>query len=260
MILAYFHTSFVFLESLLMAKHKILVTLRIPGTWPTPADLFAAMPAGCKMQADRLILSDGTEIEVNIRPRDAQFVSVFGQACRRGPTKAEKAALQKYTWQICLTGPGGSMHNAVVMMQAAAAVLQAGGSGVFIDNSAMSFGAEAWHEMVKFQDTDAISYAFTSIARDPQVTYTIGMHVFGLPNLEMRNADTGPDGDELIELIQWICNREKPCETGQLISTPSGSLFRVSIQPDKRFPPQAPMHNPWGTIRFTSTKEISERN
>lgn len=243
-----------------MVQHEILVTLRIPGTWPTPADLFAAMPAGCKMQADALILSDGTEIEVNIRPRDAQFVSVFGQACRRGPTKAEKAALQKYTWQICLTGPGGSMHNAVVMMQAAAAVLQAGGSGVFIDNSAMSFGAEAWHEMVKFQDTDAISYAFTSIARDPQITYTIGMHVFGLPNLEMRNADTGPDGDELIELIQWICNQEKPCETGQLIATPSGSLFRVSIQPDKRFPPQAPMHNPWGTIRLTSTKEISERN
>ncbi len=243
-----------------MTEPEIHVTLRIPGDWANPLELFEAIPEDCDLKPDLLILGDGTEVEVNFREPDDQFVSVFAGACRREPTDAEKASIENYSVQVCLTGPGGSEEDAAAMMRAAVAILQAGGAGVFIDNSGIAFGATAWREMAEEPNMEALSFAFVNIVRSRTETYTVGMHVLGLPDLLMRPEDIGDEGSVMIEMIQYFSSRDEIVGNGHIIADLRGPRFMVSSIKDNKIPKHSPMHNPWGRLRLTSTKEISERN
>jgi len=243
-----------------MAKHEILVTLRIPGVWANSRELSEAIPAGCALKPDLLILGDGTEFEVNFRQPDDQFVSVFANSCRSEPTKAEKNAIENYTVQVCLTGPGGSVEAAAALMRAGDAILQAGGAGVFIDNSGISFGASFWQEMTQNADIEALSFAFVNIVNGRTDTFTVGMHVLGLPDLQMPPEDIGAGGAVLLEMIQYLCSRTKNVGNGHVIADLDGPRFVVSAIKDKKIPPHSPMHNPWGRLRLIMASDISERN
>src|SRR5687768_5585666 len=113
------------------------ITFRIPGDWSHPGELMDRLPAGFRLTPEALLLPDGTSIEFIPMPPDEVFPQIFKSACRRPPTSDELARVARYTVNVGLNGPGGSLGSALTMMQAAAAIVQAGGAGVFIDNSAM---------------------------------------------------------------------------------------------------------------------------
>lgn len=115
------------------------ITLRIPGDWSHPGELLERLPDGFRLTPEALFLPDGTEVELIPMPPDDEFPRIFQSACRRPPTDDELATVNRYTVNVGLSGPGGSLESARTMMQAGAAVVRAGGAGVFIDNSA--FGA-----------------------------------------------------------------------------------------------------------------------
>ena len=113
----------------------IQVNLRIPGAWRHPKDLIDRMPGGCRLTPDTLFLSDGAEIGFGAVPADDHFAQIFGGSCRQPPSDEELGIVDNYSLNVFLSGPGGSLDSARTMMQAAAAVIKAGGAGVFIDNS-----------------------------------------------------------------------------------------------------------------------------
>src|SRR5687768_10250642 len=110
------------------------VALRIPGTWSHPRELVESLPAGYRLTPEALIMPDGTKVEFNPLPPDDQFAEIFRSSCRRPPTEEELARVDGYTVNVCLSGPGGSLEAARTMMEAGAAIVRAGGAGVFIDN------------------------------------------------------------------------------------------------------------------------------
>ena len=58
------------------------------------------------------------------------------------------------------------MEAARTMMQAGAAVVRAGGAGVFIDNSTPAHGGGSdWLDMTEDGGPDALSFAFVAIVR-----------------------------------------------------------------------------------------------
>ena len=243
-----------------MTTHDVRVTFRIPGTWPSPKELIESIPEGHRLTPDALILPDGTEIEINFRDADDQFVSIFASSCRRAPTDEEKTEVENYSVQVCLTGPGGSDESAAAMMRAGAAIVRAGGSGVFIDNSGVAFGGTHWCELTDIADAEAMSFAFVGIVRGKSEAYTIGMHIMGLPDILMRPDDLGEEGEVIIEMIQYICSREREVGDGHVIADLHGPRFRVAKIDDTIVDPKTPMHNPWGRLRLTSMKEIAESN
>ena len=252
-------------QQLLLGQHHmttddVQVTLRVPGNWANSGEFVDAIPDGYRLTPDTLILPDGREIAIHFRKADDQFVSIFATACRRQPTDEEKKAIEKYSVQVRLTGPGGSDENAAAMMRAGAAVIQAGGSGVFVDNSGVAFGGTQWCEMTEIGNSDALSFAFVGIIRGKTDAFTVGMHILGLPDLLMRPEDLGDDGSVIIEMIQYLCSREREVGDGHVIADVHGPRFRVAAIDDERMKPGSPMHNPWGRLRLTSLKEIAESN
>ena len=242
-----------------MTPPAVNVTLRVPGPWAHPKELAQRLPAGCRLRPDALELDDGTRIEFSAVPADDQFAEVFAGACRQPPTAAERTVVNGYTVNVLLHGPGGSKAAAHAVMRAAAAIVEAGGAGVFIDNSAMAHGGENWRAMTADGGPDALSFAFASIIRGKAEVWTMGMHVLGLPEVVMKRADV-EGGFDVVEMTRYLAAGDKPVGDGHVIADLDGPRFKTLSEPDTFSKPGSPMHNPFGRLRLVSLRDIAEAN
>lgn len=239
-------------------SNNITISFRIPGNWAHPGEIIQRVPAGYRLTPEALVLPDGREIAFHPAPPDDQFVGVFRSACRTPLTEDETEILRSYTVNLVLNGPGGSLSEAWTMMEAASAVIQAGGAGVFIDNSALAHAGQAWMEMASSGDTDALSFAYVSVINGQPNIWTMGMHMLGLPDIEMdQNCGSG---DEVIEIMRYVCASKKPIGDGHIIANENGPRFHIFAKNDQRSRPKSPMFNPYGRLLLKSVRRVAEEN
>lgn len=238
----------------------VRTTLRIPGAWAHPGELLERLPAGFRLTPEKFIMPDGTELEFTPMPPDDQFPAIFESSCRRPATNDELATVRRYSVNIALSGPGGSMQAALTMLRAGAAVVAAGGAGVFIDNSCLAHGGGFWAEMAEDGSPDAVSFAFVNIIAGDQEVRTMGMHVMGFPDIVMSRSDCDADEDTIIEVIRYVCDEVKPFGDGHVVCDVNGPRFRAAAIPGNESEAGSPMHNPFGRLRLTSFKDLAEGN
>jgi hypothetical protein len=237
---------------------SIKITLRIPGKWSHPRELLEALPSDCRLTPEALILPDATEVEFVPMPADEQFAQIFRSSCRRPATADELATVDHYTVNVCLSGPGGSQQAALTMMQAGAAIVKAGGAGVFIDNSGLAHGGQDWLEMTEDGGADALSFAFVGIVGGRTDVWTMGMHALGLRDIVMQRADA--DRFDIIEVIRYVCRSDKPIDDGHVLADLEGPRFQAQVQESAEVPRGSPMHNPFGRLKLVSMQDIAEAN
>jgi hypothetical protein len=240
--------------------NAIRIALRIPGQWSHPGELIERLPAGFRFTPEALILPDETEIEFSALQADEQFAQIFRSSCRQPPEEDELATVDGYTVNVCLSGPGGSIHAAQKMMEAGAAIVRAGGAGVFIDNSALAHGGRNWIEMAESGSSDALSFAFTAIIRGRTEVYTMGMHALGLRDVVMKRADAEEDDFGIVEVIRYLARGEKPIDDGHLLADLDGPRFQAVAQDSGRELAGSVMHNPFGRLKLVSMRDMAERN
>lgn len=238
----------------------VRTTLRIPGNWADPGELIQRLPRGVRLTPEVLVLPDGTEIEFTPMPPDDEFPQIFKSSCREPATEAELEILDSYTVNVGLTGPGGCVEAALTMLRAGEAVIRAGGAGVFIDNSGVVHGGQAWIEMTEDGSPDAVSFAFVGIIQGRQDVWTTGMHVMGQPDVVMRRADADADQHAIIDVLRYLAGGENPVGDGHVIADQHGPRFQVEAAAGDDFGAGSPMHNPFGRLRLVSMKEIAEGN
>lgn len=238
----------------------ITIALRIPGRWSHPQELGQRLPAGYRLAAEGLILPDATAIELGAAPADDQFAGIFRSSCREPATTDELATLDSYTVNVFLSGPGGSMDAARTMMQAGAALVRAGGAGVFIDNSALAHGGRHWLEMTDDGGPDALSFAFVAIVGGKVDVWTMGMHVLGLRDIVMKRADSEAEGFDIVEVIRYLARGEKPVDDGHVVADLNGPRFQAFKEESAEGLKGSPMHNPFGRLKLVSMRDIAEAN
>jgi hypothetical protein len=242
-----------------MSESAITIALRIPGPWSHPRELVERLPEGCRLTGEALILPDGTEIGFGAAKADDQFAQIFRSSCRRPPTDEELAAVDDYKVNVFLMRPGGSLQAAQTMMEAAAVIVQAGGAGVFIDNSTLAHGGQDWLAMAEDGTSDALSFAFVAIVAGKSEVWTMGMHVLGLRDIMMKRVDS--DQFDIVEVIRYVARSDTPIEDGHLIADLSGPRFQAfSTGGDARIPVGSPLHNPFGRFKLVSLRDIAENN
>jgi hypothetical protein len=238
----------------------VKIALRIPGKWSHPKELLERLPDGCRLEPEALVLPDTTRVEFGAMAADNQFAQIFRSSCRQPATEDELAIVDDYTVNVLLSGPGGSMEAARAMMQAGAAVVRAGGAGVFIDNSTLAHGRQDWLEMTEDGGPDALSFAFVAIVSGKAEVWTMGMHVLGLRDVIMKRADVGEDGFDIIEMVRYLCRGEKPIDSGHVIADLKGPRFQVFTQPGDAKRVGSPMHNAFGRLKLVSLPDIAQTN
>jgi hypothetical protein len=238
----------------------ITIALRIPGRWSHPRELIQRLPAGYHLTAEALTLPDATQVEFGAMAADDQFAQIFRSSCRRPAAEDELAAIDGYAVNVLLSGPGGSMQAARTMMRAGAAVVRAGGAGVFIDNSTLAHGGRHWLEMTEDGGPDALSFAFVAIVSGREDVWTMGMHVLGLPDVVMKRADLEAGGMDIIEVIRYLARGEKPIDDGHVLADLKSPRFQAFRQDSPEALAGSPMHNPFGRLKLVSMRDIAETN
>jgi hypothetical protein len=238
---------------------SIIVDLRIPGRWSHPRELIDRLPNGCRVTPQALILPDGARIDLGFFPPDDQFPGIFRSSCRRPPTEKELAAADGYTVNVTLSGRGGSMEAARRIMKAAAAMVRAGGAGVFIDNSALAHGGGLWLEMTEDGGIDALSFAFVGIVQANTDIWTVGMHVLGLRDIVLKRADV-EEGFDIVELIRYLVWGGKPVGDGHILADVNGPWFSCCAEDGNPRMAGTPMHNPFGRLRLVKLGHITSKN
>jgi hypothetical protein len=218
------------------------------------------MPGGIRFYAQGLVLPDGTQVEMIPRPADDQFAGIFRSSVRQPATDEEFATVDAYTINLVLMGAGGSLESAHRMMQAGAAIIHAGGAGVFIDNSALAHGGSNWLAMTEDGGPDALSFAFVSIIRGDHDAWTMGMHTLGLRDIVMKRTDAQEDEFGIVDVIRYMAASEKPIGDGHLLADLNGLRFRAFDHPSGGQPPGSPMHNPFGRLKLESMRDAAEMN
>jgi hypothetical protein len=238
----------------------VTIALRIPGQWSHPSELVRGLPAGCRLTAEGLTLPDATPVEFGALDADDQFAGIFRSSCR-SPAKAhELETVDRYTVNVVLSGPGGSLDAARAMMRAGSAVVRAGGAGVFIDNCGLAHGGEDWLEMTDDGSPDALSFAFVAIVRGRAEVWTMGLHVLGFPDVVMKRSDVEAGGFDIVEVIRYVSAGEKPVGHGHVLADPDGPRFQTVLQGGDEKLAGSPMHNPFGRLKLVSMRDIAETN
>src|SRR2546421_4687315 len=142
------------------------------------------------------------------------------------------------------------MQAARTMMQAGAAVVRAGGAGVFIDNSTLAHGGRDWLAMTDDGGPDALSFAFVAIVSGKTEVWTMGMHVLGLRDVVMKRADVETGGFDIVEVIRYLSRNEKPIDNGHVIADLGGPRFQAFTQDSPERLTGSPMHNPFGRLKL----------
>lgn len=239
---------------------RVEVALRIPGTWSHPQELLRGLPSGFRCSAEGLVLPDATRVELDVTKADDQFAGIFRSACRSPATDDELATVDGYTVNVLLRGLGGTVQAVRTMMQAAAAIVRAGGAGVFIDNSALAHGGQKWLELTEDGGPDALSFAFVAIVRGRTDVWTMGMHVLGLRDVVMKRAEVESGGYDIIEVVRYLSRGDNPVEDGHLLGDLNGPRFHAIAEDGGQAPVGSPLHNPFGRLRLVSMKDIAEAN
>jgi hypothetical protein len=145
-------------------------------------------------------------------------------------------------------------------MEAGAAIVRAGGAGVFIDNCALAHGGENWLAMTEDASPDAVSFAFVGIVRGRTEIWTMGMHVLGLRDVVMQRADVEDGGFDIVEVIRYLAQGDKPVGDGHVIADLDGPRFQVFGAESPADAASTPMHNPFGRWTLVSIDDIAKRN
>ncbi len=241
-----------------LPEPPVTIVFRLPGNWSHPKELVERLPTGCRLKGETLVLADGTFVEFGALKPDNQFARIFRSSCRQPATEQELAIVDDYRVNITLSGPGGSMEAARTMMQAASAIVRAGGAGVFIDNCTLAHGGENWLAMTEDGGPDALSFAFVAIVRGKSEVWTMGMHALGFRELVMRRADA--DRFDIIEVIRYVTQAERPIQHEDLIADQDGPRFQAIEQESDTMTTGSPMHNPFGRLRLVSMRDVAESN
>ncbi|MCY2975718.1 MAG: hypothetical protein NTW52_13745 [Planctomycetota bacterium] len=241
-------------------KPAIETTLRIPGAWGSFEEISDRLPKGYSMCEEGLAMPDGHVIEMFPMKPDKKFAGIFESSCRRPATADELAIVNRYTVNLGLIGPGGSMKAAQTMMKAGAAIVQTGAAGVFIDNSMLAHGATLWTEISTVCDIEAISFAFVGVIRGKSEVRTMGMNVLGKPDLTMSRQDFNENTDSMIDLIRYVCSTEKPIGDRHIIAMEMGAQFQSRIVDTDDAPVGSHLHNPFGRLQLVNLKAIGESN
>jgi hypothetical protein len=227
------------------------VTLRIPGAWSEPQEFFSRLPRGCRSTESGIVLADGAEFELNVLPADEEFPQIFAQSCPKLPTEDERGRIDNYTVNICVTGPGGSVTAAKQLMAAAAAVLTAGGAGVFVDNSGIAHGASDWLTLLDSADNGGAYWAFVSAIPTDDELYSMGMHVLGCRDAIIpRTGHEDFDLRTLHSFLGYTAFSGVPLNDGEMVGDPVLPNFRIRAEADDRVPADAPMFNAYGRWRL----------
>ena len=117
------------------------ITLRIPGDWSHPGELLERLPPGFVWVPRFWLCRTARRSSLTPCRRTINLPGFSSRLAAGPPRVTNRPSVARYSVNIGLTGPGGSLESALIMMQAARRSSERAARRS-IDNSALAHGGE----------------------------------------------------------------------------------------------------------------------
>ena len=236
------------------------ILLRIPGRWASPRELgdrLRSESTGYELSwpesADGGPLlvhaATGQRFDINVTGPDDQIADLFAHGGRL--SDAELAAVRDHDVKVFVGGPGGSVDAARAVLRAGAAVVRAGGLGVFVDNCGSTHSPTDWLELAGDDGDGGVYWALVDLAGGPDLMFSIGMHCIGHRDAELPDPpDPNRGAYVLHNLLGYSCRAGVTLVDGEGIGGEDGPSHVLRDVPCDRFEPGTASHNPYGVWRL----------
>ncbi len=225
--------------------------MRVPGCWSAPEDLQRSLPEGYTVGPGWLAFPDGGRVGLVPLPPDKELPALFTVACREKLSPRDRRTVEGYRVAIGLSAPGGSIPAARRMVEAAAAVVRAGGAGVLVDNCGAIHASGDWIELAEGAAEDDLLVAYVKLIMHESQVFSIGMQVFGLADAA-KAGTADPDDDRISVMMFLRYSLSPPVDIldGDLAGDADGPRFRLKKRRRRGFLDRGPMRNPYGCWRL----------
>lgn len=233
------------------------IDLRIPGPWTSPQHLYDALAREkTGYEPGDAILTHretGRRFELSVSEPDGQIADVFGGGPRI--SRKEVRMIRAHKVKLHVSTPGGSVEAARAVMDAAAALLRAGGYGVMVDNSGATHPPGDWLDLARDpDDPGGLYWAYVVVTADDEEAYSAGMHCLGFRDAEIplnvAEGNREAAGFLLHNFLGYTLQSGIPVLDGDRLGDEESSLLRALAHPCSRFRPGTPFYNPYGVWRL----------
>lgn len=226
----------------------IELIVRIPGPWSTPEVFRDALCSAIQVVDGELLTPDGASYELFVRPMDQDLPKFFAKSRRIQPSSQQLQEIRDAPVIIGVVGPGGSLESARRFLQVTAELIQAGGYGVFLDNSGRVHLASDWSELAdNTDDMDALVYAYVSLIHGPEKLYSLGMHTLGCRDLALITDQAQSETQFFSSLLAQVAARSMDLPANGVVELPRKGCYRITTCTSDRVPEGSPLFNPFGS-------------
>ena len=158
--------------------------------------------------------------------------------------------------KVHVSGPGGSADAARAVMDAATALVRAGGYGVMVDNSGNAHGVDDWLALAGDTQPGGLYWAYVSVTGARDEFFSAGMHCLGFRDAEILDPERlgAPDrnavGFLLHNFLGYVYQSGIPVIDGDALGDEESAMFCARAHPCTRFRAGSPSHNPYGVWRL----------
>src|SRR5439155_24488470 len=172
------------------------IQFRIPGPWTSPGELNDALRDASlpwQMHEEALVnIETDRRFDWGVSEHDADIAGLFAHEKRA--TEEEVHHLAGHKVKVHLQGTGGSVDAARAIIDAATALVSAGGYGVFVDNSGAAHIARDWFKLAGDDRPGGMYWIFVTLAGDSEEIWSVGMHCLGLRDAELPDPSDRQEG------------------------------------------------------------------
>lgn len=226
------------------------IVLCVPGPWADRGELVQSIvkDSGGYIFAGMILMHMETKqsYELEFCGHDERMRSAFEAAGPHWKNTAEMELISSHKSVCYLISEGGSIESAHSIMNAASALLDAGGYGVKVESSGLAHPPKDWKEQCKYNYLSKSHSSYVVYVMS-ESTYSCGMHNFGLPDAIVDSSESENPGELLRVFTHYLLSESPVIKEGQTFSVDSDSpVYRIKAHPPINYGENSLFNNPFG--------------
>lgn len=239
-----------------MSEKEMEIVLCVPGPWADRSELVESIAKDSDgyIFAGMVLMHIETSqfFELEFDGTDERMLSAFTAAGPHWKNTPEMEKISSHKSVCYLISKGGSIESAHAIMNAANALLKAGGFGVKVESTGLAHPPKDWQEQCEsaYLFKSHISYVVYITSEN---TYSCGMHNFGLPDAIVDSRESEKPSELLRVFTHYLLSESPEIKNGQTFSVDSDSpIYRIHAHPALDYGEHSLFNNPFGMWQLRS--------
>ncbi|MCB9649531.1 MAG: DUF4261 domain-containing protein [Deltaproteobacteria bacterium] len=230
------------------------IVLCVPGRWTDRSDLVRSIveKSGGYLYAGQVLMHVETNasFELLVEGPDDRMAEAFRAAGRHWIEEGDLELLRGHTHVLYLIAKAGSFELAQAAMEAADALLRAGGLAVKVETTGVAHRASTWHDLVENRNPLSVFRALV-ITAIGEPSYSCGMHNLGLRDAIVSDPQAKNVGALLGHFCLYHFTESPVLRSGETFALgPDEPIYRLEEEPCTIHDGASSFRNPLGMWRL----------